>query len=575
MEKTNSFDSLVSEISKEERQSMLERMPDVSRAAQADAGDSFSPAEDIPEAKDVPISVQLKSESFIFRAYLWLKSVFTKSTPEVLFNEIKVSELVRSVGKNFPGLIDYRRQVVLAMFFDKISELKRACEFFRPYIATIEKDVGSFYVFLGSVVMPDVDSKINSSADPYSNPVSSVVRLGLRVDLLRNVEEAFQEIDANSKQRMYHAVKSVEWLRRFSKLPLARLSGLISENSSGCPFSKIENEIPTFATLFCSGFTLSDDILESIFLFSERASRFGSRSLEGDGRRSVEFMNQAKTAASAIHMFMSTVPMLSIGRIVLNDCRWLPDKFYGGEDWFARFKGSWKKIFDGRWEAWVLDCKKEGLRQSLFGHFALEHFPLLPNRPWRGANMRFRYELTGGFINWYLTEKFPKEYELALKDIMLEGTFRKKENQVEFTDSFNEMVQIALGVVALNTRLKPTGDVGLMFAKFNDSVAEDSIRSLQEQKKLEELVRSAESDMQTVIHRFGNAVRSLEAVLGGILGIRKDNKYDGIANFGRIHGRENSVWVATLTKARQSLESALNLIKELETIDVPQLLDYD
>lgn len=575
MGSSNSFDALVSGISAEERQSILDKMQSTPKDYE---NDSFSPVEDLPTEPETTLSEQLKKESLPFRFWLWLKSIFTNTSTEILFNEIKIQSMAKVVGRNFPGLIDMKRGFILPAFYDKLRDLKKSADFFRPYVVSFEQDEGAFYVFLGSIVMPIVARDLADNADPYSNPVTGEAKLEYRVDLLRQMDDIFQSIPADSKNEMYEAVKSVDWLRQFVRLPFNRFLSLFSEITDEihtCQFSQIENEIGAFAKCLMNSFRLPNEVLESLFLFSIRNSKKkgGESASDENSNDAVEFMSKAMENMANLHMFMSSVPIHSISCIVYSDSQWMPEHFSGGEDWFVKFKTSWKKIFEQKWDSWVFDCKKENLRQSLVSRFSLESFPLLPNRPWENlwGGVKFRYELTGGFLYWYFLKEFPT-YEIVLKSIMVEGVFKKKDNQLMYTDTFNDFIHISMALNALNDRIKPSGDVGSTFAKFS---AEGQMRTLQEQTRVEQLMRSVESEMQLIINQFGTANRSMNHILSGLLGLKKEARFDTLSNIGHLSGRGNENFLSTLQNARDSLENALNIIKELEMFDAPHVLAGD
>ena len=570
-ENENSFDNLVSGMSKEERMNMLEKMHD---SASSYEEESFEPVEVSEEEPEIPLDEQLKKESLGFRILLWLRSVFTNTKPVVLFNEIKISEISKNLQRNYPGLVDAKKGLLLTQLYEKIVELKEAADFLRPYIVAIDKDEGSFYVFLASIIMSDVDDELSENTNPLSTPVITGEKPELRVELIRSMEDILQNIPVDSKQRMYEAVKTVEWLRQFTKIPFIKILSPFSEVSYSvhtCAFSVVGSEFESLAKLLCNGFRLSDNILESLYLFAVRKSRKFSEDAGGEDKAAINFMNNARANASTIHMFMTSVPMRSVSRVILGDSKWMPAKFYGGEDWFAKYKAQWKKIFDYRWNLWVTECKKESLRIGLKDNFGLEKFPVLPNRPWNlDSDFFFRYELTAGFLNWYFTEKFPKTYEIALKTVMIEGSFKKKENQLLYTEAFNNIVHLSIAINTFCDKLRPTGEFGIVFSK--DTKDENGMRTLQGQNLLEKTMREIESEMQSILHAFGEADREMMMLLDGILGFIKDSKYDTLTNLSRIQGHENPAFIATLKEAKDSLSNALTLVRELENVDAPQSL---
>lgn len=558
---TNSFDKLVSNLSAEERENILERM----RAASTNEEiNMLSPAETITE-NDISIPEKIRSESMFFKIMLWLKSVFTNSTADVLYNEIKLAAISRNVERNFPGLIDSKKGLLLNTFYDRLNELKTAADFIRPYIVSMEHDEGNFLIFLGGLIIPEVTSRMDTEADPYINPVSGQIRNELKVELVRNMEDIFQSISREDKNKMYEAVKSIEWLKQFVKLPLNRFISLFSnsiEKVYTCPFSQLENEIGLFAKTLSRQIFITDTVLEAIYLFSMKGIRSNKNS-EAEAAKAVEFMNKAKENLLAPKLFMSSVPIYSIGNIVYTDICWKPEDFSGGEDWFVKFKTSWKKIFEQKWKTWIQECKKESLREILKTNFSLELFPILPFRPWSGIlGITFKYEYTAGFLSWYFKEKF-STYELNLKTLMVEGKFHKKENLVSFTEAYNEFIQISVNLADLNRKLQNSGEYGSVFMKFQDG----QMKSLQGQEKIESLMLKIESDISTAIRMFGESCRLMNLVLNGVLGIERNKNYDTISNFSSIQGRDNAKFMAQISETNGSIAEALKLIAELEVVD--------
>ena len=329
-ENENSFDNLVSGMSKEERMNMLEKMHD---SASSYEEESFEPVEVSEEEPEIPLDEQLKKESLGFRILLWLRSVFTNTKPVVLFNEIKISEISKNLQRNYPGLVDAKKGLLLTQLYEKIVELKEAADFLRPYIVAIDKDEGSFYVFLASIIMSDVDDELSENTNPLLTPVITGEKPELRVELIRSMEDILQNIPVDSKQRMYEAVKTVEWLRQFTKIPFIKILSPFSEVSYSvhtCAFSVVGSEFESLAKLLCNGFRLSDNLLESLYLFAVRKSRKFSEDAGGEDKAAINFMNNARANASTIHMFMTSVPMRSVSRVIFGDSKWMPAKFYGG-----------------------------------------------------------------------------------------------------------------------------------------------------------------------------------------------------------------------------------------------------
>ena len=552
-----------------ERKELLEKM----RSVQADLEGSTLEPIDATKDEKIPFATQIKNESFFFRCWLWLKSLFTNTSVETLFNEYRITHIAHGVEKIAPGMLDMKRSYLLAPFYEEMKELKRCVHFFRPYVELLDENIGEYYVLLGSIVMPDIEALIDSDVDPYSIPLTPESRPELRVSLLRRLETILQEIPADAKARMYVACRVSNWLLQFVRLPFTRLLTHFNTVINGeyrCAFAPIEADLCLFSKVLYEGIQIPDEVLEALYLYSGRLTTEsvsgGETTEEGSAER---FMEKAHSFISIIRNFMHNVPLCSITRVVCNDAQWQPETFAGAEDWYVLYKANWKKLFERKWEAWVQDCKKEALRESLTRDFQLKEFPLLPERPWAylWGGLPFRYELTAGFLYWFFREKFPS-YEITLKTIMLEGDFVQKDNRVEYTEAYNDLIQVSINLDALNRKLQGNGEIGLVFER----LANDRSHTLQGQAKAEELVREAESDISSIIYKFGEACRRINLVLGGILQLDEpDSRYDSIHNLAEIQGKNNTAFRARLAESKQLLKSAYELVKELEPIDTPTL----
>ena len=570
MADSNSFDRLVSGLSSGERKDMLEKMKASTSITESLSSDLIG---DDPD-DSISFSQQIKEESIFYRVYLWIKALLASTTMEAIYNERKISQIAKRIDKISPGLMDYKRALLLSSFYDKLMELKKCADFFRPYVTVAENDDSGYLVFLGSLVMNDVERQMDEEVDPYSIPLADGPKPEQRMSLLRKMDEVITQIPQGQRNMMYGAVRAAEWLKQFTKLPFQRLLSVFStviENNYSAAFSQIESEIGTFARVLCNGMKIPDEVIESLFLFYRKNS--GGKimdSLDEASGKAADYMEKAGSQISMMRMFITTVPLKLVGRVVYADAQWMPNNFTGGEDWYQRYKANWRKLFDQKWEAWTHDCRKEVLRQNLNHNFGLESFPLLPERPWSQlwGGIPFRYELTAGFLSWYMKEMFPG-HEIVLKTVMLEGDFIQKENRSEYNDSFNRLIQVSIDFETLNRQMAAGGEYGIIFTKLQQ---DEKLRSLQANSKVESIIRGVESDVRSILSSFGEACRTLELCFSGIFLEKKDSRYDSLSNFNRIGGKNNEKFKEDLTNARESLAACYSMIRELEPIDTPSLL---
>ena len=558
----DSFEVMATEISDEERLSILDQM----RTSEPVSNAPFHPVDENIDASTEPLEIQLKKESFLLKFYVWLKAIFSNTTQTAIYNEYKLFEIARYVHKNFPGIINKKQSLLLSPFYDRLSELKSCADFFRPYIHSLNDADGSFYVFLSSFVMPEINEAIKTNADPYALPITSNIKPDTRTNLLRKLEDIFDTIPTDHKAVMYQAAKAMEWMRQFVKLPFARIITQFSQEEGygyTCSFGQIEAEIDTFANILCGSIDIPEEFLESLHLFAVRNSKRINE--ENTGRDTGEFLGKAHSSLGLLQMFMTTIPVRSLGCLIHSDSQWRVQFFSGGEDWFVKYKAAWKKLFDQKWAAWESDCKKKAMLSSLKVNFDLDSFPKFPERPWediwdKGVN--FTYDTTLGFLNWFMREKF-SVCELDLKTLLVQGSFNKKENYTMLSEAFNSMIQLSISFQELERKLSYHGELGSIFNK----IREDRSRTLQAQNKVEQMMREIESDVLSLIHRFGDNARSIIMVLYGVLGLTKDTKFDTISNLNKLKDKNNEPFISKIEESKTVFENAMNFVSELERLD--------
>ncbi|WP_407429127.1 DUF5312 family protein [Treponema sp.] len=560
METQDSFSRMATGISDEERQSILERMKISNQEEIISSVD-----EDLP-MNDEPIQIQIKKETFLFRFYIWLKSVLTNTNIETLYNEHKIFLISRNVERNYPGIIDYRRGLFLDAFYNELTELKSCASFFRPYMSPVENSDGDFYVLLSSFVIPELTAEIEENTDPKKNAKDKEAKSEYRVSLLRKMEDLFENIDSSQKAKMYMAVKTAEWLRHFTRIPFTKFLTLFTSSANNqftCPFDRFSEDFDQMGRILCNNLEISDELLEALHVFSLKERKIQDTD-EANQEASV-FLEKAHSSVQLLTTFIRNIPVRSLGCIVHNDFQWQLPFISGGEDWFVRFKNSWKKLFEQKWAVWEKECKKEFLKSNLKNNFGLDEFPLLDFRPWAEiwGGIHFRYELTAGFLNWFMKEGFLKS-ELVLKKLQTEGSFKRKENQTQLYESFNTLISLSISLQGLLRNLSPNGELGMVMNKLK----EEHLKTLQIQTKAEQMVRKIESDVATMLHQFGEATRTINRVLAGILGKSKEPKYETITNLNKLNSKNEEDYVIQLEKTYTTFVSALDMIKNLESIDI-------
>lgn len=561
-----SFDELVAGISSDERKYLLAKI-------NQNREHSFPLVQPAREETDgFTLDIKLNSESFLYKFFLWIRSLISKKHKLEIYNDDLIRTLARKINKNHPGIVDMQNGLILSLFYEKLKELKNAADFFKPYFNIFNENPGKFYVFMSTFIAPEIASSINAEADPYSVPFEKEGTKEVRSSLLKKMEGILKDIPQKSRAVMYDAVKSLNWLKRFSELPythfLAQFTAIVSENYT-CPFTNAQTDFNALANVLSDARSIPNEALEALFLFPQRKGG-ATVELDQDTEKSMrEFLSKSAAGISMVQMFISTVPFFALGKVIFSDYDWQIETFGGAEDWFVKFKEEWKIVFDERWESWLRDRKKSQLADVLMEKFGILSFPELPYRPWTNlwGGVPFRCEMTGGFLYWFATVKY-EEVMGVLNVLVLEGVFLNNDNRAEFSEAMNKFAEINHQVQLFGESLNEKGSVGSVFAK----LIADHVRTLKGQNMVNSMILNAETSIRGWESSFCDCCRTIEKVLAGILDDEKtDKKYESIQNLMTIKGRENRAYRDNLQAEREVLLESRRILAEIEPLDLPKV----
>ena len=368
---------------------------------------------------------------------------------------------------------------------------------------------------------------------------------------------------------MYSAAKSVQWLNKFCNLPFIHFISQFTDIRDGiftCPYNNAKVDFESFASVFDSHILVPNEVLEAIFLFSQK-KEFSKNYLSADIENSVKkFMGVATSHFATIKLFLSVVPMSTTGKIIFQDYDWVPSSTGGGEDWYVKYRNQWIKIIESRWTDYIKERKKEDLATNLEHDFGLKSFPEMPVRPWSTlwGGIPFGYELTGGFLAWYCTELYKSDQE-QLNTLMMEGIFLKSENRTEFSEALDSYIKAATRMNDMLAKLEFKGE----YANIFEEMESQSSRTFKAQSDIENLIAKLESEIKVTSIDFCSALKKIESIFKGIFDDVSDGVHATLQNLNLIRGHDNMKFKDDLRNTRLNLKRTLFYLSELDPIDSP------
>ena len=561
---SSTFDNLVSGISSDERKVLLDKIkPDAKDEISLHVNDSTA------DYTELPLSEQMRKLSIFTRIWFWLSAVFTNQSVDVVFNNHLVANIAHRIEHSCPGIIDYKRRLLYTIFYEKLTQLRAAVDFLKPYISSYSANPGGFYVLLCNELVPSLKKDLEEQTDPYQYPFSKEVNNEMRLSLLHRQEQIINDMSSGDKAKAYAAVRFLEWLKNFCELPIHKMISTFTFSSVDekvSYFKQIGTFFNAFSRVMCSSKPYTEEVLRILYQFDRRKNNGKSLEETESDVGIDEFMEKAVTQMSVIKMFVTTVPVRELSCVIFNNSQFVPEPCGGGEDWFIKYKNQWKTILNYKWDLWQKDAKKEKLKTKLVSYFSMSGFPLFPYRPWAKCEggLFFHYEMTLGFIYAFFKNEY-MFYVPVLKTAAFEGDFSVRENRLEFTDTVNSLNKVNENLDILANSLSASGEYGQVFGMYETEGK--STKSIE--NSLEKALKSIEKDTLVIINSFGKCCRTMESLMGGMLSDHITAYYGPLNNLDTIKGKDNKKFKEDLLKCKFGLAHAFELVKELEPLDLP------
>lgn len=560
------FERLVVSLDSGERKDLLQKLAEIGETQQ-NADLSKNPYNAVLEGKQKKPQESYLKEPFIIRIWFKIKSFFVSIPAQELYAAALVSNLGRTLSKDWSMYIDVSSRQYTATFADRITELRTIQKFLSTLLTEYQNDKGKFYVLLGTLLIEESSALISAAVNPFDATIVGSSTHNVRSSFLRKIEDAFSSIPELDRSKMLSASKSVEWMKSFCELPLDRIIDNFDSSLSihrTCPIGLIANELKKVAQVLASAKRINFFVLETLFLFSKH-NEIDQEKLNLEKECSV-FINQASIYLTGIRNFKNTVPLADFIRFSIGDISWEIQPSSGGEDWFGYFKLAWKAQFEEHWNKWNSLQQSQSLELRIIDLFKGKSAPPLVSIPWKEmwVPLPFRRELSISFLKGFFQFLYPSLIMRPLKIILIEGEFYKRDDLIEYTDAFNSLEYGLENIESFEARLSEKGDIGVGF----NLLYREKMVTVQAKTRLENLMLTANADAEQIISKVTQSFKILINLLGKITGQKKESLVGVLANYSAIQGRLNEQFRKELIVARQKIIDSQAILDEADHIEL-------
>ena len=560
------FQSLVLGLSLNERQELLERLKKMSNKNLESLYFDHEP----PETK-LRIEEQFFQLSWFSRLAYYVMSLFASKSPAQIFEDRQVLLLQKKIDHKNPGLYDYQSSKLLAPFFYQMNLLKTASRFFYSALdAGFNRDKGAFFAFLGSLEMPGVHTQIQAAMNPElldeKNPEASESEL--KHIASRYIEDALKVISDKERAAMYYDARSLHCLKELAFFPFDRILLAFSIDMAtkdyACTFKIVKDLMISLNNIL---FSLKRSppltLLESLFIFIlQEKSGVSDVDINTDIKN---LLSDAEESLEVIRDFNIKIPLTKIIRCASRNASLQPKEIAGGEDWYSVYRDYWKTQVEKTLLQYLRGKRNRKLHDT-FSMF-LNHKEIIPleniysdTNP-EGVDLRGAMSLS--FLRAFYSFIFMPEINRVLKPVVLDGEFARKENRVEFNESYNVFINIEDDIKALENKISYLGEYGKRLAAAQNEMTSLAIK----RRKLQAITDEASTEALGIIQGVHKSCNSMNFIIDGILGKDTTDKYGRLINHSHFV-EKNVYFINKLNFAKSKFSKILEILEEMDNLRI-------
>jgi hypothetical protein len=564
MAEDGTFKRLSSELSLEERKNLLDKLTSHSSISKAPL---YEEEEDAP-SEDV--DAQYAQLPWYYHLWYFILSIFKAKPAAAIYADRQVAKLGREIEESSPGFYQYQRNQLLTDFYNALLSLKEGARFFYTALdASVNRDKGAFYAFLGSLEFGEIYNRLKFDTDPNAvmkaNPKISETEL--RQLALGIMEDAVAEITEAQRKAMYYDARVLYCLKELGSFLFDRVILAFSTNSTQeytCSASIVREQLINLNNILYSiRVPPPIPLLESLFVFilQDRVGEPGfDINLE---MRSL--LAHAEDALVAIRDFNKQVPLTRILRCASRNLSLSPKAISGGEDWFVVFREHWKQYIDTQSAEYINARRRQEMIETFRYFLKGTSLKILDNvasdtNP-EGIPLKTSFALS--FLLTFYSVVFMSDINIIIRPILIDGEFYKPENRVEFTESYNDLIKLEDMIRKFERKLAPAGDYGKRYG-----LARAEMTSLPaKRRKIQIVMEEVDEEADGIVEQANRAMQNMVNVLEGIIRKDTDGKYDTLVNMTKLAGKGTD-FTAGITESIDKFKKALRLLNDIEIMEI-------
>ncbi|GHU44478.1 hypothetical protein FACS1894190_15890 [Spirochaetia bacterium] len=562
-EKSN-FERLSSSLTQEDKVKLLEKIKSNTDLSERSLIDENTAA---PKSNNAVLYGELPWYKKLL--YLIIGFFTGKSTMDTFVYSL-FSEEGRSIELQYPGMYDFVQGILKQNMQEELKKLKDSARFFYSALdSSFNKDAGAFFVFLGSVEMPNIHRAIVEGTEPsdYAAKHPDLSYKKIKKLAVNYVETQLENITDEQRTVMYQSARSLLCLKQLSSFLFDRLilsfNPIAGEPGNVCPVGNVKNMLLTLNNiLFSIKTTPSINLLSSMFVFFMQ-EHFDEDGFDEDIEMQ-KYMTRAEKSLDVIRTFNRHVPLTRIIRCIVRDLSYTPSELSGGESWFAQYRETWIENIAGLFDVFIRERRLEKIDKlfdELFNGYKMESFDGV-----HGEEDPDGIPVDGVYcINVLLIFHkivFMPEINIILRPILIDGEFIKADNRTEFTECYNILIKLDDTIKNLMRKIAPGGEYQKRWEQIFLDVQSIPVR----RRKTQVIQDEVSAASNKIIRDAHESLIAMKNILKGIIKPSDDGKHDALSNLEKIKGK-GTFFMDGLNSGLGKLDNIVNLVSEIKALD--------
>jgi hypothetical protein len=565
MEEAGTLNRLASGLSLAERKELLDKLESQSLISKDPL---YQDADDAEFAGDA--EQRFSNLSMFSRICYYILGFFKSQDPLVVFKSTELSKLGKEVEVKAAGFYSATQGYLLPQFYDAIGRLKANSRFFYSALESgFNHDKGAFYGFLGSLEMEDIHFRLVSETDPAviadRNPGLS--ESALRQIAQKEFDDAMLAITEEQRDKMYANVRSLVCLKQLSSFLYDRFIMAFTNNASlggmVCRAVVVRDALISLNNiLFSLKECPSMSLFESLFIFVLQEQ--GAGTLVDVQQETQKLLTQAETSLAGIRDFNRKIPLTLIARVVARDVSLIPKAISGGEDWFLLYKDHWKRHIDTTFFTYFGNRRRRELQKILVDFFGNMEIRSLENAEFetKPGGLPVLRENSLGFLLTFHSGIFMTDLNPFLRTVLIDGEFFKKDNKLEYTENYNELIKLDDVIRQFDGNLSSRGDWGKRYIQAKNEISALIVK----RRKLRLVQEEIDQQANAIVDRSTLAMNGMVKILNGIIDRESGGKYNTLSNLSQLNGKD-ARFTDGLRNAALKFKEAVKTLKVIARLE--------